>query len=65
MPGKWQVATYSKKMLQLNHTFQLIVEIMGYPLQEGGEFDICHKHHKQRLCKIVTTWVKFHFVDMF
>ena len=27
--------------------------------------DICHKHHKQRLCKIITTRVKFYFVDVF
>ena len=27
--------------------------------------DICHKQHKQRLCKIITTQVKFYFVDVF
>ena len=27
--------------------------------------DICHKHHKQRLCKIIITRVKVHFVDVF
>ena len=27
--------------------------------------DICHKHHKQRLCKIITFRVKFYFVDVF
>ena len=26
---------------------------------------ICHKHHKQRLCKIITTRVKLYFVDVF
>ena len=26
--------------------------------------DICHKHHKQRLCKIISTRVKFHFVNV-
>ena len=26
---------------------------------------ICHKHHKQRLCKIFVTRVKVHFVDVF
>ena len=26
--------------------------------------DICHKHHEQRLCKIFTSWVKFHFVNV-
>ena len=26
--------------------------------------DICHKHHKQRLCKIFTTRVKFQFVNV-
>ena len=26
--------------------------------------DICHKHHKQRLCKIISTRVKFQFVNM-
>ena len=27
--------------------------------------DICHKHHKQRLCKIIITRVKFHLVNVF
>ena len=27
--------------------------------------DICHKHHKQRLCKIIITRVKVHFGDVF
>ena len=27
--------------------------------------DICHKHHKQRLCKIISTRVKFYFVNVF
>ena len=31
----------------------------------GFRDDICHKHHKQRLCKIITTRVKFYFVDVF
>ena len=31
----------------------------------GGRRDICHKHHKQRLCKIISTRVKFHFVSVF
>ena len=26
--------------------------------------DICHKHHKQRLCRIIRTRVKFHFVNV-
>ena len=26
--------------------------------------EICHKHHKQRLCKIISTRVKFHFVSV-
>ena len=26
--------------------------------------DICHKHHKQRLCKIFRSRVKFHIVDV-
>ena len=26
--------------------------------------DICHKHHKQRLCKIIITRVKLHFVKV-
>ena len=28
-------------------------------------YHICHKHHKQRLCKIIITHVKVHFVDVF
>ena len=31
----------------------------------GFRDDICHKHHKQRLCKIITTGVKFYLVDVF
>ena len=27
--------------------------------------DICHKHHKQCLCKTIITWVKVHFVYVF
>ena len=27
--------------------------------------DICHKHHKQRLCKIISARVKFYFVNVF
>ena len=26
--------------------------------------EICHKHHKQRLCKIISSRVKFHFVSV-
>ena len=26
---------------------------------------ICHKHHKQRLCRIIITWVQVCFVDVF
>ena len=32
----------------------------------GGRRDhICHKQYKQRLCKIIITQVKVHFVDVF
>ena len=38
----------------------------------GKEYDnddnrdhICHKQYKQRLCKIIITRVKVHFVDVF
>ena len=27
--------------------------------------DICHKHHNRRLCKIISTGVKFYFVNVF
>ena len=30
----------------------------------GLRHEICHKHHKQRLCKIFTTRVRFHFVNV-
>ena len=36
-----------------------------WSLENRGRDDICHKHHKQRLCKIITTRVKFYFVDVF
>ena len=26
--------------------------------------NICHKHHKHRLCKIIITQVKVHFMDV-
>ena len=31
---------------------------------EGPRRDICHKHHKQRLCKIISTGVKFLALNM-
>ena len=30
----------------------------------GHRCDICYKHHKQRLCKIISTRVKFHSVSV-
>ena len=30
----------------------------------SGRREICHKHHKQRLCKIISIRVKFHFVSV-
>ena len=30
----------------------------------GVRRDICHKHHKQRLCKNINTWVKIQFVNV-
>ena len=30
----------------------------------GDRHDICHKHHKQRLCRIINSRVKFQFVDV-
>ena len=35
------------------------------PTARENRDDISHKHHKQRLCKIITTRVKFYFVDVF
>ena len=32
--------------------------------QSSFRDDICHKHHKQRLCKIIITRVKVHFVNV-
>ena len=32
---------------------------------ESSRDHICHKHHKQRLCKIIITRVKVHFVNVF
>ena len=34
------------------------------PLTPRGRRDFCHKHHKQCLCKIISTRVKFHFVNV-
>ena len=30
----------------------------------GSRHDICQKHHKQRLCKIISTRVKFHLLNI-
>ena len=38
---------------------------LSFLYQPQPRVDICHKHHKQRLCKIVITWVKVYFVDVF
>ena len=34
-------------------------------LVQPSRDDICHKPHKQLLCKIIITRVKVHFVDVF
>ena len=34
-------------------------------LKMPGRDHICHKHHKQRLCKIIIIWVKVHSVNVF
>ena len=44
-------------------------EVISRPFVGENRFllvrdDICQKHHKQRLCKIITR-VKFYFVDVF
>ena len=44
------------------HYLSLAIFVAIYTLL--GRDDICHKYYKQRLCKIITTRVKFHFVDM-
>ena len=33
--------------------------------KQQGRDHICHKQYKQRLCKIIITRVKVHFVDVF
>ena len=43
-----------------------LIQSLSHPFQLGlldtlFRHDICHKHHKQRLCKIISTRVKFHF----
>ena len=48
--------------------FPLGIIFGGENVEMGGSdlkirHDICHKHHKQRLCKIISTQVKFHFVN--
>ena len=35
------------------------------PLTPRGRRDFCHKYHKQCLCKIISTRVKFHFHKTF
>ena len=51
--------------LDPTHPFQLLeyqmVRVVG---QIWYSREICHKHHKQRLCKIISTRVKFYFVSV-
>ena len=36
-----------------------------YSMACSVRHDICHKHRKRRLCKIISTRVKFYFVNVF
>ena len=45
--------------------FDLLASAGGAPTASQLTPDICHKHHKQRLCKITTIRVKFYFLDAF
>ena len=45
--------------IDINYSEWMYSTYDNYPCRH----DICHKHHKQRLCKIISTRVKFHFLN--
>ena len=70
-PGRQYTSTTTSRCWSLNLTQSQMTPILSlrsvnYTEEGGGTFrhDICHKHHKQRLCKIISVWVKFHFVNV-
>ena len=62
----WRIGSIGRAVLRLwgSHVGPHAHPSRG-PLVDGPRDDICHKHHKQRLCKIIITRVKVHFVDVF
>ena len=58
---KWK-ANNIHKALKHAHTIPklTLLYFYQYPPVVKTRRDICHKHHKQRLCKIISTRVKFH-----
>ena len=55
------VLTICKRRDIFNVTLHCLSELNNPGIRD----DICQKHHKQRLCEIVITRVKVHFVDVF
>ena len=49
---------------KVNNWGAVMVVSKANPSASVNRRDICHKHHKQRLCKIISTGVKFHFVTV-
>ena len=43
----------------------ICIYLIPMHIYAAGRDDICHKHHKQRLCKIIITRVKVSLVDVF
>ena len=63
---KWFVRRYIPHFQQIISSYSLDIAITRIE-NEMPQFrhDICRKHHKQRLCEIISTRVKFHFADVF
>ena len=63
---KGQHTIYNTQNTQHKHPFHIPKRGKKPTHNTGGlQHDICHKHHKQRLCKIIITRVKVHFLAVF
>ena len=63
IPASWKL-NQMPAIMMIGATLMLLMTMMTATLLIGNNdirHEICHKHHKQRLCKIFTTWVKFYF----
>ena len=65
MGGGAEKGGRGRDKLGQRESIQVVMFSISRIVEDPTRHDICHKHHKQRLCKIITSRVKFYFMNVF